>query len=162
MLNAALMFGGTNGAFVRDTWEYIHGPASYTTFGVGCAGSVGVPSLQTQFGAVPVANRSFTVQVNNLPLTGAAWMFFGVSQTNWSGVPLPFNLGTIGMTGCTLYSSGEFAIPIQNVLGVGVWTVNLPASVAGATFYNQAIILDIGATPLGLIVSDAACAVVGG
>jgi len=86
----------------------------------------------------------------------------GFSKTNYNGLALPFDLSVIGMTGCTLYSSGDLLFPLTNVLGVASWSVALPATSSGTTFYNQAIVADPSANSLGLIVSDAGEANVGG
>ncbi len=131
-------------------------PGSFTTFGGGCAGSRGVPFLSVPWGTVPIAGRPLSVQINNIPLTGFAWMFLGLSNTTYGALPLPLNLGLIGMTNCILYVSGDSVFPVTNVIGTGLWTLTLPSFTTGITFYNQGIVFDPGANPLSLIVSNAA------
>ncbi|MEM7204727.1 MAG: hypothetical protein AAF628_31005 [Planctomycetota bacterium] len=63
-------------------------------------------------------------------------------------------LGIIGLVGCDLLVSADSVFPIPNVLGAGLWSLELPASTAGITFYNQGIISDLAAG--GLRLSDAA------
>ena len=158
-----LLYGGSNGSWQRDTWRFVPGPApSYKTFGDGCAGARGKPYLSTRLGELPYAGRDFSVQLNNLPLTGPAWMFLGASKSMYGGLRLPFDLGLIGMRACTLYSSADLLFPVTNVLGVGLWRVRIPSSFSGKSFFNQAIIFDPKANSVGLSVSNAGEAKVGG
>ncbi len=156
-----VMFGGSNGAFLRDTWEYTAGAAaSYATFGMGCPGPQGIPTLSEPFGgSVPIAGQSFSVQVNNLPLDAMTWMLLGESKTEYGLLTLPYDLAEIGLFGCTLFVSGDFLLPVTSVLGVGLWTVEIPESAAGWTVYNQAVIFD---TAGNTFLSDAGEIVIGG
>src|SRR5262249_5469727 len=81
---------GTQNAGLTDTWELSLGPsAGYSTFGAGCVGSRGTPSLAPQSGASPRISTNFTVQVSNMPLSGPTFMFFGFSDTTYGTTPLP-------------------------------------------------------------------------
>lgn len=161
--NEVVLFGGSNGGYLRDTWTYTPGiQGTYSFFGSGCAGSRGTPSLSVQNNQVPIAGQPFSVQFDNLPLTGQAWMFLGASKTNYGGLPLPADLSIIGMFGCSLYVSGDLIFPVQNILGVGLWTITVPPVLLGLPIYNQAIVFDPPANGLGLTVSDAGEGVVGG
>jgi hypothetical protein len=170
-----VLFGGLNapvpgpafaqlpsGPYTRDTWEYTPGlVGSFDAFGSGCAGSRGVPALRATAGP-PVAGQSFRVQVDNLPLSGPAFVFLGASNTLYGALPLPFPLGIVGMPGCSLLVSGDTLFPVTNVLGVGLWTVDVPASVAGAILYQQAFAVDPGANAAGLTASHGARLQIGG
>lgn len=150
-------------AFLRDTWEYTPGTVgSFTSFGAGCAGSRGTPAVRAHLGARPTAGQTFRTQIDNLPLTGPAFVFLGASSTTYGGLPLPFPLAAIGMPGCTLLVSGDVLLPVQNVLGVGLLSVDVPSSAAGATLYQQALVFDPGVNALGLTASDGARLVIGG
>jgi hypothetical protein len=170
-----VLFGGLNAdwatyvqnpsgtPFLRDTWEYTPGAAgSFTNFGAGCAGSRGTPAVRAHLGTVPIAGQTFRTQLDNLPLTGPAFVFLGVSDTAYGPLPLPFPLGPIGMTGCTLLVSGDVLLPVQNILGTGLLSVDIPFSSSGATLYQQAFVFDPGVNPLGLTASNGARLVVGG
>lgn len=157
-----VLFGGSNGGYLRDTWTYARGAlGSYSFFGTGCPGPRGTPTLSVFGGQVPRAGQAFSVQIGNLPLTGPVWMFLGLSKTNYNGLPLPADLSIIGMLGCRLYVSGDLIFPVQNILGVGLWTITMPAVLAGAPIFNQAIVFDPGVNPLSLTVSNAGEGVVG-
>ena len=159
--DVVVLFGGTNGSPLRDTWEYVRGvPGTFSTFGEGCPGSRGTPFL-TLRSSPPVAGQPFAVQVNRLPLAGAAFLFLGASKTDYLGLPLPFDLGVIGMDGCLLYTSADRVDNLNNVLGVALWTLQVPRSLANRTFYLQSIVSDPFANLLGMTVSNAAEAFVG-
>lgn len=169
-----VLFGGLNAnwasylnssgpPFLRDTWEYTPGiVGSFTSFGAGCAGSRGTPTLRAHLGSVPAAGQTFRTQIDNLPLTGPVFVFLGASNSSYGGLPLPFPLGAIGMLGCTLLASGDALLPVQNVLGVGLLSIDIPANAAGATLFEQAFVVDPGVNALGLTASQGAQLVVGG
>jgi hypothetical protein len=146
---------------MSDTWEYTPGPgAAYSTFGAGCLGSRGVPTLQPQSNALPRVNTPFTVQANNLPLTGPAFLFFGLSNTNYGPTPLPFDLAPVGAPGCNLAVSGDLLFGFPNILGVGTWTFTVPNQ-PGVVFYQQAFAFDPAANSLGLTVTNGGRGTVG-
>ena len=150
------------GPYFRDTWEYTPGIAgSFDAFGTGCAGTRGVPGLRASSGP-PVAGQTFRVQLDNLPLTGPAFVFLGASNTLYGTLPLPFPLASIGMTGCDLRVSGDTLFQVQNILGTALWSVDVPLSAAGAVLYQQAFVWDPPANAAGLTVSPGARLQVGG
>ena len=170
-----VLYGGTNVtwgeyrtcssciAYLRDTWEYVPGvPGSYVAFGTGCPGNRGVPVLRAQAGSTPNAGRTFTAQVDNLPLTGPVFAFLGGSDTMYGSLPLPFPLASIGMPGCTLLVSGDTLIALQNILGTAIWTIDIPVSALGATLFQQAIVGDPGVNAVGLTLSNGARMTIGG
>lgn len=163
-----LLFGGRSEAYERldDTWTYTNPqpPAALEVFGAGCVGDGGVPAIGPDTGRLPWINETFALQVTDLPPAGATVMLLGFSKTMLGGLPLPVDLGAIGMPGCTLYQSSDLAFPIANVRGRAAWAVAICdcPSLSGTEFHNQAIALDPGANALGLIASDASTARIGG
>lgn len=156
-----VLHGGDVTSVLSDTWEYTPGPgAAYSTFGAGCLGSRGVPTLLPQSNTLPRVNTPFTVQADDLPLTGPAFLFFGFSNTNYGPTPLPFNLAPVGAPGCNLYVSGDLLFGFPNVLGVGTWTFNVPNQ-PGVTFFQQAFAFDPPANSLGLTVTNGGQGTVG-
>jgi hypothetical protein len=148
---------------LRDTWEYTPGkPGSFVPYGIGCAGSRGTPALSAHFGSLPIAGAPFRVQLNNLPLVGPAWMFVGASKTDYGSLKLPFDLTVAGAPGCWLLASGDLLFPVTNVLGSGLFSVDIPPDLAGATVYLQAIVGDLPANQLGMTTSDGGEAKIGG
>ncbi|HHI79588.1 MAG TPA: hypothetical protein ENK02_06375 [Planctomycetes bacterium] len=75
---------------------------------------------------------------------------FGISKTKWNGVPLPLDLGFLGLTGCKIYASEEIMIPVKaNTNGGAAIVAKLPAdpSLAGVNLYSQWISLDKRVNP---------------
>ena len=156
-----VMFGGTNqwnyqnlNFALGDTWEFELGAgASYSTFGTGCTGSRGVPTLTAQAGSLPRIGQTFQGNLGNLPFTGPVFLFVGISNTTYGPTPLPFGLGSLGAPGCNVLSSGEDLRLLTNVLGSSLWQWTIP-NAPGVSFYNQAFAFDPAANALGLTVSN--------
>ncbi|MCC6784527.1 MAG: hypothetical protein IT457_16910 [Planctomycetes bacterium] len=160
-----LLFGGnlTVGPIESDeTWVHGVGP-TFRSFGGGCAGGAGFATLSAH-GAVPRLGQSFTVFASNLPPDHAALMFLGVSNRTWQGFSLPLQLDAFGMPGCRLFVSTELASPLFNWSGQATWMALIPndMSLAGRSFYLQALAIDRVANPLGAVMSNAMAGVIGG
>jgi hypothetical protein len=162
-----VLFGGFlpgtpgTGFPLGDTWEFAlgDGPA-FSTYGIGCAGSSGRPTVAAQGGAVPRIGQPFALQISNLPLTGPAFLFLGLSDQSYLGHPLPLDLGFLGAPGCPLLCSAESLQVLTNVLGSSVWTFAVPPF-PGAVFFNQAVAFDPAANALGLTTSNGGRSVIG-
>lgn len=129
--------------------------ASYTSFGAGCSGSLGVPTLQAAAGVEPAIGSTFQIEVGNLP-TNLALMAFGLSNTTSGALPLPLDLGVIGMPSCQLLVD---PVVIEAIVGAGnlaTWTWNVPnnPSLSGLSFYNQAFSFDPPANGFGFAASN--------
>jgi hypothetical protein len=162
-----VLFGGTSHPTsplyltLGEVWELDLGAGpAYTTYGAGCAGSGGTPAIAAQGTSLPRAGLNFQLNVTNLPLTAPTFLFFGVSDTSYLGLPLPLPLAGIGAPGCSVLSSAEQLHFLTNVLGTAVWNVTIP-NFPGASFYNQAIVFDAAANPLGITTSNGGHGVIG-
>ncbi len=122
---------------------------TWTQFGTACPGSGGFPVLTAL--NLPRLNTDFTLQVTGLPLAPPpgpglmAWIW-GFNNTQWGGLPLPYDLGNFGFFGCFAYVSVDVIIPAFHS-GAGTTaqlTIFLPndPSIAGTHFFNQAAFLD--------------------
>ena len=83
---------------------------------------------------------------------------------SWAAVPLPLDLSPLGLTNCWLRVSLDANEALIGSLGSATYSLAIPASAALAGFilHQQAVVLDPAAgNPLGLVMSDAATAVVG-
>ena len=163
------MFGGSNawnlpnGPYLAmaDTWEFELGAgASYTTYGAGCAGSRGVPTLAAQAGSLPQVGQTLQVDIGNLPFTGLVFLFLGLSDTAYGPTPLPYSLGPHGAAGCSILCSGEAPYILPNLLGSAAWQWTIP-NAPGLPFYNQAFAFDPPANALGITASNAGHGVIG-
>ena len=159
-----VLFGGASGSYLDDTWEYDSGIiARWTAFGAGCAGTAGTPLLRPATQSLPVLGSTFTLELSRLPTSGIAAISIGFSDQQWNGQPLPFALGAIGMTGCSLFASPDFLFIVTATAGSASLPWPLPgnASLAGMTFFDQGFALDPGANALGAIVANAGKGVLG-
>lgn len=156
-----VMFGGSTHSFpggagqvLSDTWEFDLGPlATFTGYGTGCPASRGVPRLAAQPNSAPRVRNPFGVIIDNLPWSAPTFLLFGLSNTTSSGLPLPFDLGIAGAPGCTLLTSIDNILPLNNVLGSAAWTIDLPY-LPGASFYLQAVPFEPTANALGVALSN--------
>jgi hypothetical protein len=159
-----LSFGGFCQAspaqvFDNELWQYSTAtPASYTPLGPGCRGTSGAPTLSAPPGSLPWIDDTFDVDLLQAPPTGAAFMATGFSSSAWGGRPLPLDLGPFGAPGCPLRVAPFVWFPFARLAsGTPRWRLSIPNDprLAGLVFYNQALVLDAGANPLGAVVSDA-------
>lgn len=157
-------FLSTGSTFTPRTWN---GSIVYNvqvnsstlrTFGSGCTGTNGAPTLDQATGSWPKLNTTLTLALTNLPTTpGGIFLGIGASNTVFGSLNLPFDLSIIGMTGCSLLASQEFVAGGVNTGGTGSSVIPIPndAGLLGAFVYFQALVPDAGANGLGLTASNA-------
>ena len=157
--NRAVVFGGTidniGNLEVDETWEFGNF-ASYQTFGTGCPGSGGLPSVSNP--SPPRLGLDWTLAVSGLDDNSPAFMALGASNTNWQGLPLPLSLTSLGAPGCSIMVSHDITpIPLVVSGGQASLTVTMPGAgvLLGAQIYNQALSLDGAANQFGLVLSNA-------
>ena len=159
--NKVVLFGGTNVFEFGDTWGFTPGAdATYATFGAGCPGTRGMPTLAAQQGSLPRIGQTFSLQIGNLPFNATPFLFLGFSNSDFSGTPLPFSLAPFGANGCNVLVSGDQTFLLPNLLGTSVWNASVP-NLPGVQFYNQAFVFDAAANPFGVTASNAGQGVVG-
>ena len=135
---------------------------SYAHLGTGCRGAFGELSLRGQ--GVPRLGQPFSVVLSNVaPLWGGVF-YIGASDQLWGSLQLPVPLDQIGMTGCTLYVSGDVTMPWLPVSSIHPVTISVPPdpAVLNARFFNQAFQLDLRANPLGIVGTNAGVGTIGG
>lgn len=161
-----VMFGGqTPNRYVSETWEYYTlSPATYGSFGTGCAGTAGTPALRTASPFErPWIGGTLHVDVANVPAGNATAILVGASRSQWGAVGLPLSLAPIGMPGCSLLASPDVVLAIPNPAGTATLTLSVPNEPAliGQSFYNQAFVRDPGANFVGVTVSNGGAARIG-
>ncbi len=159
-LKKLVVFGGGAGAVKKSptnqstAYGPIH-PAAYTTYGAGCNGSAGTPSLS---GTPPWIGESFQVDLSRLPSTGATILFTGFSKTKTrvGGIPLPFDLSGLGAKGCNLLADPFLGQVLTISQGTAQARIPLPSSpvLVGFSLFNQAFVSDPKANTLGLTTSN--------
>jgi hypothetical protein len=91
-------------------------------------------------------------------------MFSGLGNVSSAVGPLPLNLSALGLTSCWLRVSPDTNDLLLGSAGSANHVLAVPASgaLAGLLLHEQALVLDPAAgNPAGLVVSDAATAVIG-
>lgn len=148
---------------INETWEYgDQGSGRFVPYGVGCAGTMGTPSLEAQ--GVPRRGQPFAMVVRTLPQAAPFVIgLLGLSKTQWNGVPLPLALAPFGMPGCTLFTGQAEPFVVPQGATSAFWTFSIPnlPVLQGLHFYPQAAVPDPGANPAGVTFTDAAEATVG-
>jgi hypothetical protein len=86
-----------NGPFSTQRWN----------FQINCCtgGGGAIPVLASS--QVPVINGTFQVNLGAAVKNSVAMLFFGLSDSNWNGIPLPFDLAPFGAPGCSLLAAGH-------------------------------------------------------
>lgn len=132
--------------------------AAATPFGSGCAGAIGLPALVPQMR--PVLGHTFAASITNVAGSGLGFAVFGLSNTAWYYVPLPLDLGFVGLPGCRQYTD---IVAVQTFVLGGLATslqTSIPndGGLQGQRFYVQALLPDPWAS---LVVTNAIGALVG-
>lgn len=137
--------------------------ATFASFGVGCGGSIGVPSLRNSDCSLPWIGTQLDLVMDNLPPANPALMCFGLSDTQSSGTPLPASLAAFGMPGCTAYVSADVFVLLNNQTGTAHYSLQVPTAtaLAGLPVFVQGLVVDPTANPLGVVVSGAGAAILG-
>jgi hypothetical protein len=151
--NDSVTEGGLDAFGIEDV---VCWPATWETYGAGCAGSAGLPNLQQAPGSLPVAGRTFDTVVTNVPATAPVFGLLGFSSTSFPPFALPLELAVVGMPGCQLLTDIQLATALTNSGGTAPWALSLPAqaSVLGLRFYQQAFVVDAGVNALGATTSN--------
>lgn len=116
------------------------------TFGLGCVGTSGVPSLY--FAGAPNLGQTFDILCGNLRQSSFGYLMFGFSDEVVGALPLPLPLGAFGMAGCTLFQSADglepFVTTNSTLLARSMVLPNAP-SLATCRFFVQVGQIDAGA-----------------
>lgn len=130
-------------------------PATYTIFGAGCSGTLGMSQLQNL--SLPQIGQTLDVRITNLPQNLA------IMATGWSNVssplgPLPFDMTPFGAPGCLARVSPDVSQFLIGTNNRAFWSLTLPndPGLIGANLHQQALSLDAGFNNLGATLSEAA------
>ncbi|MCU0867109.1 MAG: PKD domain-containing protein [Planctomycetes bacterium] len=165
--NAATPFSATpvtrqwNGALVYTkvgSWPV----GAISPVSVGCAGSLGVPSLRPVGTTRPQLGTTFGVELGGMPF-GIGLLIVGTSNTIGPIGPLPLDLSFLGLLGCPLLVSNDVTSTVVAAGPAGAVSFGFPAvpSFAGFQFYMQGLTIDPAANPFGAAMSDSVALVTG-
>ena len=135
---------------------------SVAPFGLpGCNGSNGLPPIHdvTHGNGVcgPLQGTLTTYSVSQGRPFTVGVVHFGIFSNFWNGIPLPLDLGFVGMTGCYLNHDLVVSVGIgTDAAGNGalsfVWPVN--RLLVGYPLYTTVLLIDAGSNPLGAVHSN--------
>jgi V8-like Glu-specific endopeptidase len=111
-------------------------PSSWSSFGSGCVGNNGVPSMQLV--SLPSLGSIFALAVQNLG-SGAAFMLTGLGQQHV--VLQPFGFGA----DCSLLVTPDFVTLLATVGGSSSWSLLLPNSPVLAGLHLRSQVIELGA-----------------
>lgn len=137
-----VIFGGFGGSFLDETWELTGDTGgTFNLYGSGCDTANGTPGLT---GTTPNIGSTLNLGFSNLGSAQTVVVVLGLSDTLWNGLPLPLDLGGVGLPGCGLLASADaldlalasnglalYGFPIPNQINL----VNLP-------LYCQGVVTD--------------------
>jgi len=164
-----LVYGAFGDGWVplNDTWLYVPMvvPATFSTFGAGCAGTAGVPALAAAPGQLPWIGSTLTLEFTNLPSTVLSPVIasLGFSRTMWGSLPLPYPLAGFGMPGCFVFIAATFSRNLANAAGMATWPIAVPNNLGlvGTQFFVQGLVFDFGVNQFNAVVTNAGAGVVG-
>ena len=138
-----VLFGGFGGSFTSETWEYTG--ANTGLFGLtgdGCPTAVGVPGLTA---TTPRIGTTMTLTIDNLGAAPGALVVLGLSNQDYLGNPIPFDLGLIGLPGCNLYQSADSINLTIATAGEATFDLLIPVQPAllNNSVYCQGVAIDV-------------------
>lgn len=121
-----------------------HYPGTTETFGQGCGGAAGVPTLS--FAGIPDLAQPVTVQVAGLEPGANRFgaLLLGFSSSSWSGGQLPSSLAGYGLAGCHLYVRPDATVFLPTNFGANSFVQTLPSQpwFVGTPIHCQYLALD--------------------
>jgi formylglycine-generating enzyme required for sulfatase activity len=143
-------FGGADGASLyADASELIVPVLSrLREYGAACVGSAGPLQLRPVANAQAALGTTLQMQMTGLALPFSAGVgFVGLSDQQVSGIPLPVDLGLVGIPGCNAYNSADIQFPLGVPSGsplVTQWGLAIPNDgvFLGLEIYLQALALE--------------------
>jgi hypothetical protein len=122
---------------MANALEFVAGGASYSPYGAGCAGTLGVPELRAMSSVRPTLGAAFGLTLDKIPF-GAGVIAIGASNTMFGPFTIPYDLSVFGMPGCSLWADLVASAPVagQPSASLPFGIPNNPALV-GAEVYVQ-------------------------
>jgi len=125
-------------------------PAGIGVFGASCA-SAGGPAPRIAGWPSASLGSTFTLRLSRALPNAPGLLLLGLSNSLWSGISLPVDLGPVGFPGCQLLVSPDFVLGTStqgSSTATGRAAVSLPIptnpSLSNAVFYAQWIVVGLG------------------
>lgn len=157
MHDSTTLLAATHG---RGLWTIEIREPVVVAAGAGCAGGAGVPVLTA---TPPRLGQDVVLAASSLLPNQFGMFMTGFSNSDWAGLPLPLDLGLIGMPGCWLRTSLDLLAIVFNTNGTTQTTLSVPAdpNALGFTFWSQLLSADPGANTYGAVTSNALALTIG-
>jgi len=129
---------------------FAYNPAS-SNYGDGCGPQAG------WFMEPLLGQGYFESKLSLAPPASPAVLLVGFNSTVWQGLPLPFDIGGFGATGCSLLTGPVLQFSkVTTAAGTAAQFLAIPNDpvLVGAKLYHQWMVSSPGANPLGFVFSD--------
>jgi hypothetical protein len=138
------------------------GSAFWSVSGTGCTQFAPGPPEIGHVGHAQIGTSNFSATLSNTGPSLPAVLAYGLSDTFWLGIALPFDLGLVGFSGCTLYQNLVGQIPaFTDGTGSAVQVLPVPndPNLLGIPVYLQWVVANVVAggialTPLGTVIIE--------
>jgi len=134
----------------------------FVTFGEGCSSPLAAPVLSAN--GRPALGTSHTVLLSGATARAPAFLLWGRSNTVIAGFPLPIPLGGVGAPGCSLLTSAEgITCHFTDTQGNKAFPVYIPdiPVLQGQYYFNQVMLAEPRANPVGVLTSNATRSLIG-
>lgn len=155
-----------NGTETATAVYYTRFNGSFAQFCSGCPGTGALIPVHSGLGTPEIGNV-LTWRVSNARALSGGVLYVGGSRTIYNGVPLPINLGFLGLgPSCLLCVSVDISLPFTtDASGVASLNLSVPNDVnlLQGRLYTQPAIVDVGAgTRVPVVHGNALQTVIGG
>ena len=115
-----------------------------STFGPGCAGTSGVPTIGASGGAPAINNTTFAIDYANVEPNRPTTLSLGFIAS--AGGTLPLDVSFLLGAGCGIEQSADLGVGLTTATGSGSFPLAVPndASLVGGHLYAQVIVLGSG------------------
>ena len=156
-----VVFGGLAdpGTLTDETWVYRSATTGlFSVLGAPCGASSVSLSATT-----PTIGQTFQLTVGNLGAAPFALVVHGLSTTLWNGVPLPVDLGLLGLPGCTLRTSVDLLQVAGATAGSAAVSLAIPLqpNLLDFRLHCQAVAVDLSLPQFALAMSPLGRMVIG-
>ena len=147
--HGVVMFGGGDLGGRGNSnlaWNYVAAPqATWTRYGIGCAGRSTPATLDAAGPSPPALGTSFGLQMHGLPAQpGVVVLLFGVRFASRYGLHLPIRLGALGLPGCSAWVAPTATVLVGHAGTSATYTLPIPNHPAldGLVLATQGFALD--------------------
>lgn len=137
--------------------------ATYSVQGQACPGSNGkTPVISNQ--GLPQLGVTFRITLADAAASVTAYMTVGDSTTQWGSFRLPYEMTPLGAPGCRIYANSIHTFQLTTR---GTGTASCPLTVPnnpvliGVKFFNQFLVMDAAANPLGMVTTACGAGTIG-